>query len=322
MLKRRTPISSRHRVGLYLEPRGLAVVVVDPESEPRPRLVGHAWVDGDDPVRCMQGLGEQVRALGLRRQPVHLVLPPHEYHCFLMEPPRVDANEIHEALRWKLADSLDFPADEAVIDTFPTPLQDKRGNGPHLLQVVATRAALIQERATRIKEAGLKLVSVDILEMALRNLSIIRGHNPDNDAQATVYIGPDAGLITVIRQHLLYLIRRLPVGYRQLHDQDPATIQHLVNEVRRSLDYYQRHVPGGAHLNLNLVTGFNGDEAVLEELKANQLARSGPWALEAPQLALDLEQVVELPADIQVAPDARAALLVAVGAALRPEDPA
>ncbi|MCG5514370.1 hypothetical protein [Ectothiorhodospira shaposhnikovii] len=313
---------SRYRVGLHQEPRGLAMAVLDTGTGQRPRLVDYGWWPGQDIQRNIQTLGDQVRRSHLRKARTHFVLAPSEYACILLEEPRVEAGELQEALRWKLVDALPYPADEAVIDTFPTPLQDKRGGGSTMIQVVAARDSLISERARQVQEAGFRLETVDILEMALRNLAVRRDGR--HDVHAVVHVGMDRSLIVVIRDRLLFLTRRLPLGYRQLDQPDlpvldmteasspPTRVseQRLWDEICRSLEYYERHVAGGgAEHALSLITGFPGDGALVQWMQ--QETRMRP---------MSLEDLLEIPPDTHIDPQAHAPLMIAVGGALRLED--
>ena len=174
-----------------------------------------------------------------------VVLGQEQYQIFQAERPAVEPGELAEAVRWKLGDLLDYPASEAVIDTFPFPDDASRDHGT-LINAVCTHQDRIRAIVDTVHDAGLSLECIDIAEMALRNLLAL--NDPEEQGGALVYLGRDNGLMVFCRGATLYMARRLDVSQVRLRDAatQEQTVQALALELQRSLDYYEsqlRQIP-------------------------------------------------------------------------------
>lgn len=193
----------------------------------------------DEPLEAL------VAARGLTGAPTRVVLGQDDYRVFQVERPAVEEQELAEAMRWKLGELLDYPASEAVIDTFPFPEDASRDRGP-LVNVVCAHEARIRAVVDAVHGAGLSLECIDIAELALRNLLASGDH--DERGAALVYLGPDNGQMVFCRGDTLYMARRLGVSLARLRDAatQEQTVQALALEIQRSLDYYEsqlRQIP-------------------------------------------------------------------------------
>lgn len=176
---------------------------------------------------------------------VRVVLGQEQYQIFQAERPAVEPGELAEAVRWKLGDLLDYPASEAVIDTFPFPDDASRDRGA-LINAVCAHKDRIQSIVDTVHGAGLTLECIDIAELALRNLLAL--NDPEERGAALVYLGRDNGQMVFCRGGILYMARRLDVSLAQLRDAatQEQTVQALALEIQRSLDYYEsqlRQIP-------------------------------------------------------------------------------
>ena len=67
-------------------------------------------------------LAQQQQSLGFdKAQPVNLVLAPELYTTSLVAKPDVPEDEVVEAAKWLIQEQIDYPVDEAVVDTFSVP---------------------------------------------------------------------------------------------------------------------------------------------------------------------------------------------------------
>ena len=190
-------------------------------------------------------LASLVSEQGLEGARTKVVLGQNQYQIFQAERPNVEAGELAEAVRWKLGDLLDYPATEAVIDTFPFPEDASRDRGT-LINAVCAHQDRIQQIVDTVHEAGLSLEAIDIAELALRNL-LARDDREERGA-AMVYLGSKNGHVVFCRGEMLYMARRLDVSHAQLRDAatQEQTVQDLALEIQRSLDYYEsqlRQIP-------------------------------------------------------------------------------
>lgn len=197
------------------------------------------------PAQRQQQLSALVGELGIKGAMVNLVLPPGQYQVFQVEKPRVEPDELADAVRWKLKDLLDYRLDDAVVDTFAFPAAAARGRG-QLLNAVSARKGMVQEQIALVKGAGLRLERIDIADLALRNLLL--GRVPENRSTALVYLREQQGVLIFARGGMLYMARRLDISLEQLRgagSQEQA-VQSLGLEIQRSMDYFEsqlRQIP-------------------------------------------------------------------------------
>lgn len=242
------------------------------------------------------------------RYPATTLLDRDDYQLLLVEAPDVRPDELRAAVRWRIKDLIGFHIDDAVIDVFEIPDQ-RHANRNRMMYAVAARARRVRERAEQLETAGLTLDSVDIPEMAVRNLAMLIPE--ESRGLALIHLGDEGGIITLSRKGTLYLTRRLDIGTRVL-DAAPdierdALCDAVLLEVQRSLDYYESHFPHGPVAAL----------ALTPTAAKTALAEFLPRQVEIPVIAPDLEELLafdEPPADLD------ADGILAIGAALRQEE--
>ncbi len=177
------------------------------------------WVDANDLDKC-RGIG---------------VIAAADYQVLQVEAPPVPATELRQAAGWRVRDLLDFPLDQAVIDTFAPPDPAQRGQSN--VNVVVARRSLVAERIEQLRAAGLRLDAIDIPELAQGNISL---RLPEaRGGHALLALDDHDGLITVFRDDEQYLARALDSGRRGLADAPENAGERLLLEVQRSLDYFE-----------------------------------------------------------------------------------
>lgn len=165
-----------------------------------------------------------------------------EYQLLAVEAPAVPAEELKTAVRWRLKDMLDFPADQATIDILNIPTDKAPAGRASNIFVIAARNSVIEARQNLFIEAKLDLQVIDIPEMAQRNISSLM--EPEGRGIAMLSFNGDGGLLTVTFGGELYLSRRVDVAVTQLLDEDHerkhATFDRITLELQRSLDHFER----------------------------------------------------------------------------------
>ncbi|SDS97091.1 type IV pilus biogenesis protein PilM [Pseudomonas oryzae] len=255
------------------------------------------------PASDLEVLRRRVDELGLADQPVNLLLAASDYQLLLVERPDVAAAELGAAIRWRIRDLVNAPLDTLVVDAFPLPTDAYRGRTAMAYCAVLPRARM-QALADWVEGAGLRLSSIDIPEMALRNLGLLAGAEGQN--LAVLQVGARNGLICVQNGSDLYMVRRIEHG----QDNRGENSALLALEVQRSLDYFESHLGKGAVSRLCLLPLAEQEELLLAELRQR-------LSLRIERLALDElfagAPLLELPTNQQ------AQYLPAIGAALRQE---
>lgn len=266
MFSFRSRSRGRALTGVYIEPRGAALAAVEHDRGRKPRVVEVDWASANTDAG-----GEAVRALAQRstfsREPTSLVLGEGEYQLLLVEAPRVEPSELKAAMRWRVKDLIDFHIDDAVIDVFEIPGQENRPRGQAMMYAVVARARHVRERIDLIEDSEMQLEIIDISEMALRNLAALL--EEDVRGVATLYLTPRYGMITLTRQGYLYLSRRLETGTEALALGETETLDQIVLEVQRSLDYYDSHFAQPPLGQLTVLPGFEGHDRLVQWLDEN-----------------------------------------------------
>lgn len=183
-----------------------------------PRLVSEMKLDG---ARC------------------NCLLAPRDYNLYLVEAPNVEASEMKAAVRWKIKDLIDIPLEEAVIDVFPMP-EDAFQGRTEMLYVVAAAKSRVENLIELVKRADLDLVSIDIPELAMRNMSTQFAN--DDNGLAFMALSSTGSIINLTRRGELYLSRKINTSIApdvMQTDEWEGVRDRLVLEIQRSLDYYE-----------------------------------------------------------------------------------
>ena len=172
------------------------------------------------------------------------VLPSGAYQMLLVEAPNVPDDEMREAVRWRIKDIIDYPVEEAVIELFEMPPHTNTGQHP-MVHAVATRRENVLEQIDLMARANLQMKAIDIPELCIRNFAV---HLPqDEDGVAFLHFVADCGYMTITRQRVLHLIRRIDTGTTALREAGADLVRSVERssaislEIQRSLDYYESH---------------------------------------------------------------------------------
>lgn len=177
-------------------------------------------------------LENKIAEFSLTATPTTVLIPQNDYQIFLIEQPLVSSNEKREAIRWRIAEYIDFPVEEAVVDYIEVP-QKAKETSVALTYVVVTRKSLVDEYANNVKALGLKVTSVDICQSALREIAF---QLDDSDVgQALLHIEEYKSHIILFKNKTLYMMRDFDLGYQ--HIKESAERQDLALEIQRSIDY-------------------------------------------------------------------------------------
>lgn len=179
----------------------------------------------------------------------------------MIEKPEVADNELRQAVRWKIKDSLPFDINNAIVDVFEIPGQKERGRTP-LVYVTAAEKDFLKQHIHILEEQNLEVESIDIAELVMRNIAALLPE--DQQGVALLKLDATQGLMTLTQDSSLYLARNIDVGYASLTPANSIlgespneggglafeeemlpdqkrSLDAIVLEVQRSLDYYESH---------------------------------------------------------------------------------
>lgn len=194
----------------------------------------------------------------------HVVLSRKDYQLLLVEAPDVAPDQLRAAVRWKIKDLITTPLDKAVIEVFNLPA-DANKSGKKMVYVVVSPLERVKWIIDLINESGLTLASIDIHELAFRNLAWVSHRDLQARGVGIVRLYQGGGLLSLYREGNLYLSRQFKLDYNAgLLDEIPADALSL--EVQRSLDYYERQMGLSPPAGLFICGDNVSEDKVTEEL--------------------------------------------------------
>lgn len=265
------------------------------------------WVERapwEDPVAGMSSLRAH-HELGHCR--LVSVLEPGRYDLLRMDAPELPRAEWRDAMRWQLADRVDYAVEDAALDVLAVPGDGLPRSQAALLAVSAPREN-VQNLVRYTRRAGMRLDAVDVGETALRNIASLVDERP----QALLHVSEAGSLLVIAAGGELLLSRQLGLGMTQLGDAEPAqrtALEQMALELQRTLDGFERNF---AQLRLERLLIAPG-------ARLRELIHLVSQLLQLPLRTLDLAEVLDLSQTPELAGDAalQAEYLIALGAALR-----
>jgi len=302
-------------VGVSLNSDGVAVARIVRDETNIPKLDICHYLSIEDAENISVKLNQFVSDQDLEQSRCTCVMGTHSHSLLLIEAPDVQPAELKAAIRWRIKDLIDFHIDDAVIDVFEIPEQGAAPGRARLMYAVAARASNIHANISKLDKTTLELDTIDIPELAIRNITCLL--DDDIRGVAFLYLSADSGLITLTRQGALFLSRDIDVGLKKmqpstamdsLHPETEQSLEKIVLEVQRSLDYYESHFSQPPISSLVIAPMEQEVAGVLPYLSAN---------LGIAVSMLNLDDLLE--SDESISTESQIKCLLAIGAALRHE---
>jgi MSHA biogenesis protein MshI len=202
----------------------------------------------------LASLGEWIKDHKLTGIPVVVCLDSTRYELQLVESPPVPAEELSDAMGFRLAELVSDDISDKVLQAFPLPSDAYRGRMTMAFAAITERSYL-KEIVTFCREYELKLDQIIINEMSALNL--LASVDPD-DSVAVLRLEADAGVIYLYRNGALYFTRQISLGTDDLGlsslnvseggmmMQPNSRIDVLALELQRSMDYFESQLGLGA----------------------------------------------------------------------------
>jgi len=225
-------------LGVEFTAEGVAFARIIRPATQLPRVLQCEFLPLDPNQNPAELLRQRLESLGIPALPTNLVLSPGSYQLLLTEAPKVPAAELVDALRFRIKDLIQFPLTEAIMDAVLLPEDSARGANPMAYAVVSQRQQ-IESLVASARAAELDLHSIDIAELALRNL--VEACCDTKRGLALVKLVQGGGQLQIYREGNLYLSRQFSLAYKAgLFDDLPEDA--LILELQRSLDYFERQM--------------------------------------------------------------------------------
>ncbi|WP_332823434.1 MSHA biogenesis protein MshI [Stutzerimonas kunmingensis] len=287
-------------LGIEAGPQGIALAQVVRVPGARPLLPYCEHLEGSADAQAAL-LEKAVSERAFQGLPTNVLLHPSEYQMFLLEAPEVPPQELRDAMRWRIKDMISQSLDDVVIDCFALPEDAYRGR-TRMVYCAVLEKTRMEHYAQLVRQAGLHMASIDITEMAFRNLGSLAGAEGMN--LALLRLRTSEGLICIQNGADLYMARRIEQGLaRAAQDLSSTTL-----EIQRSLDYFESQL-GKGYINRLMLLPMKQDGE-----RAYQGLASG---LAVNLQRLDLRELFPGQPGTEMSEAQQAFCIGAVGAALR-----
>lgn len=241
----------------------------------------------------------------LGQYPCSYVLNAIDYQCVHVEKPLVPADEVKQAVRWKIKDLIDYPVDDASLALLEIPSDENGYNQLSYLYVIAARNDRIGDISNRLIQQNVNLKVIDTKATAQRNIASFL--EDENRAMAMLSLSSLGGLLTFTSGGELYHTRFIEMD----QERSATSLERFALEMQRSLDYFDRQF---AYVSVNklLIAPFEYQQDFVDYLKN---------ALYVPVESFNIQDIFDLAAGMHW-PDAemQASLLPVLGGALRQEE--
>ncbi len=164
-----------------------------------------------------------------------LVLRSEERFLLTLDKPEVPVAELNLAMRWPMGEALGTEPEQLLTVALPLP----RVNAAVRAQVlgVATRLETAQGHLASLRQAGIAVRSIDVIDSALRGMALLQDSLPASTV-AVCLVGNHM-TIGLIQHGEICALRSVPLPEREGHA-DADLAEQLALNTRRTFDHYER----------------------------------------------------------------------------------
>jgi hypothetical protein len=164
-----------------------------------------------------------------------LVLRSEERFLQTLDKPEVPEAELNLAVRWPMGEALGTEPEQLLTMALPLP----RVNEAVRAQVlgVATRLETAQGQLASLRQVGLDVRSIDVIDSALRGMALLQEPLPAS-AVVVCLVGNNMS-IGLIQHGQICALRSVPLPEREGHA-DADLAEQLALNTRRTYDHYER----------------------------------------------------------------------------------
>jgi hypothetical protein len=164
-----------------------------------------------------------------------LVLRSEERFLQTLDKPEVPDADLNLAVRWPMGEALGAEPEQLLTMALPLP----RVNEAVRAQVlgVATRLETAQGQLASLRQAGIDVRSIDVIDSALRGMALLQDTLPASTV-AVCLVGSNMS-IGLIQHGQICALRSVPLPEREGHA-DAELAEQLALNTRRTFDHYER----------------------------------------------------------------------------------
>ncbi len=226
-------VATTHRCCIQLSDRNVYLVHINKTENSIELLVAQSF-QYDDIGNLTPILSSLVNKYDLGSIPTIWLLSPDDYQLILIDSMPVPENEIRNALSWRVRSLINYPIDEAIIDFFMIPAKKTSPDHPMVAAISANRQQL-SPTINIYKNSSIALTTIDIPELALRNLTAL--YENDEKSTAMIYFTGNYVILNITSKKTLYFTRRINYSFSQTHDK--TRFEELSLDILRYFDYFQ-----------------------------------------------------------------------------------
>ncbi len=268
-------------------------------------------------LNSYQRAGDDLDALRRLRKELKLgryhcthMLRVGEYQVLQVEPPEIPAEELKEALRWRIKEMLNYPVEAATLDVLNIPSESAAAGRAKQAFVVAASNALLGPRIALFDQAKVPLEAIDIPELAQRNIAAL--FEERERGLAMLVFDDNGAMLTFTFRGELHATRHTDIPLAQLEQAEEPRREQLFERIaldaQRSLDNFDR-INSNISVTRLLVSPLPGVPGFLEYLREY---------LSLPVVEIDLAEVFDFSAIPELAQAVRQTkCLKLLGVALR-----
>lgn len=164
-----------------------------------------------------------------------LVLRSTERQFITIDRPEVQDNELQQAVRWPLAESLEAEADDLLTRALSLPSINDALK-PQVL-AIAARTEMAKAHLATLTGHGIKLRSIDMVDSALRGMALLQPSD-NNGWVVLAFVGKDI-CIGLLWRGEFCLLRTLALPVRPPRDASEFE-EHLALHIQRTTDHFER----------------------------------------------------------------------------------
>jgi MSHA biogenesis protein MshI len=241
---------------------GVAFVHVTDVSERQLEITHCDFLSAKDRYQQALLLSQYIKKNGLVNADCACILNPTDYRLLLLDAPNVPEKELKQATRFLIKDLIDAPIQKVAVDFFEVPTLAAQ---KEKIYVVAAKMKLLKKITQSIELAGLNPFYIDIAELALRNLLILR--EEITNGVALLFIHAGSLHVVVVHENDVCFARQISAGVQLQLDQSAISFEDLITKFQQTFDYYQTQIAKDPPSKLLLAPMINVSDAWLSKVQ-------------------------------------------------------
>lgn len=181
----------------------------------------------------------------------NLILPKQYYEVIMLENFIQAIEDKHNTLKWRMAEYLDYPCEEAIVEYIVLP---SKNNTQGKIYALATHQSVVQACKKWAARNSIHMTKIDVWQNAIKN--IISQEDQDKGSLIVQMAWKKSELV-IMRNNQIYFMRDLDIAMKDFKEgslEDKRRLyEKLTLELQRSIDYCASNIrnPGIAQVFLN-----------------------------------------------------------------------